>query len=54
MLKVEIPDSPQNLGQQIEAVKYLIEHDTNEKDKAIHMAALADLEAAQIKKDSAE
>ncbi len=54
MLKVEIPDSPQKLRQQIEAMKYLIEHDTSEKDKAIHLQALADLEAAQIKKDPAK
>ena len=54
MLKVEIPDSPQKLRQQIEAVKYLIEHDTSEKDKSIHLETLAALEAAQIKKDPAK
>ena len=54
MPRVEIPDSPQKLRQQIEAMKYLIEHDTSEKDKAIHLEALAALEAAQIKKDPAK
>lgn len=54
MLKVVIPDSPKKLQQQIDALKYLIEHDTREKDKSMHLQALADLEAAQIKKDPAK
>ena len=40
MLKVVIPDSPKKLQQQIDALKYLIEHDTREKDKSMHLQAL--------------
>ena len=54
MLKVVIPDSLKKLQQQIEALKYLIEHDTSEKDKAMHLQALADLEAVQIKENPAK
>ena len=50
MLKVEIPNSLDKLTQQIEALKYLIANDTNDKDREIHKQALADLEAVRNEK----
>ncbi|MFT4417055.1 hypothetical protein ACLM5H_24645 [Fredinandcohnia humi] len=44
MLKVLISNDSQKLRKQAEALKYLIETDTNEKDKAIHAEALEAIE----------
>lgn len=46
MLKVEIPKDRNKLKQQIEALRYQISVDSNEKDKQIHEKALLTLEAA--------
>ena len=54
MPRVVIPSDPKKLQQQIEALKYLLEHDTREKDKAMHLQALADLEAALEKLKAAK
>ena len=45
-MKVEIPKDKERIKQQIQALEWQIEQDTNEKDKAIHQEALKDLQAA--------
>ena len=45
-MQVIIPSDKVKLQRQIQALKYLIERDTNEKDRGIHERALRDLEAA--------
>jgi hypothetical protein len=39
VLKVIIPEDNAELDKQIEALEYAIQHDTNEKDRCIHLAA---------------
>lgn len=46
MLKVVIPESKAKIQKQIEALKYLLQQDTNEKDKDIHAQALNALQEA--------
>jgi hypothetical protein len=43
MIKIQVPQYKNKLEQQIKSLKYLIENDTNEKDKKIHASALKDL-----------
>lgn len=45
-LNVVIPPDKEKLERQIAALKYLIENDTNEKDRQIHKDMLRQLEAA--------
>lgn len=45
-INIEIPKDIKKLHQQIQALEYLIKHDTNEKDKTIHQGALEGLRAA--------
>lgn len=39
MLKIIPPEDNAELDKQIEALEYAIQHDTNEKDRCIHLAA---------------
>ncbi|WP_196479862.1 hypothetical protein [Clostridium tyrobutyricum] len=39
MLEVIIPEDNAELDKQIKALEYVIEHDTKEKDRCIHLAA---------------
>ena len=48
MLNVEIPQNKDKLEKQIEALKYLLKHDTREADKIIHQQALNDSEKALL------
>ena len=45
-MQIIIPSDKVKLQKQIQALKYLIEQDTNEKDRKIHEQALRDLQAA--------
>ncbi|MFK8793687.1 hypothetical protein [Planococcus plakortidis] len=45
-MKVCIPKDAEKLRKQIEALKYLLSIDTNEKDKAIHRRALEECKQA--------
>lgn len=42
-IKVIVPNDSEKLDKQIEALAWQIEHDTNEKDKDIHIRAINDL-----------
>lgn len=44
MLQVQIPTDKSKILNQIQALKYQIRMDTNEKDKVIHQKALIELE----------
>lgn len=44
VLSVGIPSDSHKRERMIEALKYQLEHDTNDKDKAIHKQALKALE----------
>jgi hypothetical protein len=46
MLEVVIPDSKEKLLKQIKALKYVLEHNTSDKDKQVHSEALEHLEKA--------
>lgn len=46
MLKVCIPVPKEKIQKQIEALKYVLSHDINEKDKEIHADAIELLEKA--------
>lgn len=46
MLNVVIPSDKKTLERQIKALKYALEHDTNNKDKLIHTEALESLQRA--------
>ncbi|MDO6353558.1 hypothetical protein Q3V94_00475 [Caloramator sp. CAR-1] len=43
MIKVVIPKDTEKLQKQIAALEYQIQHDTSEKNRAIHQQALEDL-----------
>lgn len=45
-IKIEIPKDKKKLQEQIQALEYLVKHDTNEKDKEIHQEALNNLKIA--------
>lgn len=44
MLNVVSPDSREKIEKQIKALKMVLSKDTREKDKQIHIQAIADLE----------
>lgn len=46
MLEVVISKEKEKILKQINAIKYVLEHDTREIDKQIHLKALERLEAA--------
>lgn len=46
MLQVVIPSNKLALQRQIKALKYVLEHDINTKDKQIHSKSLQRLEKA--------
>lgn len=50
MLKIEIPQDREKLEKQIKGLEYLIESDTNAKDKGIHTKALRDSKEALLYK----
>lgn len=54
MLKIIIPQSKEEIKKQIRGLEYLIENDTNEKDKGIHTKALTDLKEALLYKSYLE
>ena len=43
MLEVVISEDKSKIAKQIQALKYLIKNDTNQKDKEIHKQALKEL-----------
>ncbi|MGF7185539.1 hypothetical protein GGQ84_001630 [Desulfitispora alkaliphila] len=47
MLKVIVPEDKTKLDRQIAALEYQLQHDTREKDRQIHRAALKELKAAR-------
>lgn len=46
MLNVVIPKDRKRIKRQIEALKWQVERDTNDKDRQIHLQAIKDLEKA--------
>lgn len=46
MLKVNIPKDSKQIEKQIAALKWQVQHDTNDKDKQIHIKAIEELERA--------
>jgi hypothetical protein len=47
MLKVIVPEDRAKLDRQIAALEYQLQHDTSEKARQIHRAALNELKAAR-------
>jgi hypothetical protein len=54
VLEVIIPEDSEELDRQIKALEYVIEHDTREKDRCIHLVAHDKLVKEKIRREKTD